>query len=48
VNDGKLYHLIVEGETTLTLDQADHAYCLASVELIAEYQSKVNDPETWE
>lgn len=48
VTEGKLYHLIVEGETVLSLDQADHAYCLASVGLIAEYQSKVNDPETWE
>ena len=46
--DGKLYHLLVEGETEIKLDQADHQYCIASIDMIAEYQTKRNDPEVWE
>lgn len=41
-----LYHIIEEGPTVFSIDQADHAYCLAAVQMIVRYQTRVNDPDT--
>ena len=45
--NGPLYHAIVEGETTFEMEQADHGYALVTVEVVVQYQSRANDPETW-
>lgn len=47
VNDGALYHVMLVGPTVFALEQADHSYCLARVEVVVEYQSRVDDPATW-
>lgn len=47
VNDGQLYHLLIEGETEMELDQEDHQYGMVKVEIIAQYQTPANDPDTW-
>lgn len=44
---GPLYHYMIEGDTEFELDQLDHAYCLATVNVTVQYQSRANDPETW-
>lgn len=47
VTEGSLYHVILVARTVFALEQADHAYCLARVEVEVEYQSRVDDPASW-
>lgn len=40
-----LYHIILEGPTLYSVDQSDHAYCIAKVHMIVHYQTRATDPD---
>ena len=48
VQAGSLYHsLQVRRVGPVQLEQADYSYALVPIEVVAKYQSRANDPETW-
>lgn len=41
------YHLMFEESTEWDFDQTEHAYVLARLRVGVQYQTKVNDPDSW-
>jgi hypothetical protein len=42
-----LYHKLKHGELLFDYEQGDHGYAIAWLDVIAEHQTRADDPEVW-